>query len=82
LEALELYYTQVGDKGVQHLSSLPRLRRLELYGSLVGDRGARALGRIDTLDELELGGTAVSPEARARLRQLRPAMRIYDLAPF
>src|SRR6185437_347808 len=59
LEALDLVYCPVDDKGLAQMQGLSKLRKLLLRDALISDEGLRNLGGLVHLEHLDLGGTRI-----------------------
>ncbi len=68
LEALDLVYCPVDDKGMKELQGLTRLKRLLLRDALISDEGMQYLSGLGDLEHLDLGGTKITDVGVAHLR--------------
>ncbi|MGH9672751.1 MAG: hypothetical protein ACRD44_06175, partial [Bryobacteraceae bacterium] len=71
-----LDYTQVTDKGIPLLKSLPRLVELRLDTAAVTDAGAALLSGITTLKHLNVYHTLVTEKGHQELKKALPACEI------
>lgn len=62
---------KISHNGIDHLASLPHLRRLSLSGTTVDDRAALSLARLDRLETLDLINTNLSDDGLAHLARLK-----------
>lgn len=77
LESLDLYSSQVTDKGLASLPSMKRLMWLRLtHAKAVTDDAVKFLGRCKTLRTIFLAGTAITRDGVAKLKQLLPVCKI------
>ena len=77
LESLNLSGAQVSAKGIEKLQVLRQLKRLDLHGAKrVADNIVPVLTAMPALSWVDLFETAVTPEARAALRQARPGLTV------
>src|SRR3954454_17815913 len=68
LEALDLVYCPIDDKGLAQLRGLTRLRKLLLRDAVISDEGLRNLGGLADVEHLDLGGTKITDAGVAHLR--------------
>ncbi|KAM9775260.1 uncharacterized protein si:ch73-173p19.1 [Syngnathus typhle] len=73
-------YTQVTDRGVQHLCTMTRLKKLSLSNTQVTDAGLSYLRPLLGLQELCLDRTAVSSRGVAALITCLPHLQVLGLA--
>lgn len=73
-------YTQVTNQGVEHLSSLIRLKRLSLSNTQVSDAGLLSLRVLQELQELCLDRTVVTSRGVAGLIVCLPHLQVLGLA--
>ena len=71
LEQLDLEYTKITDRGVQHLTGLTELRYLSLGGTLITDEAMQSIGKLTNLEDLLIGGTRVGDAGMAHLSDLK-----------
>jgi hypothetical protein len=77
LVELELGATSVGDSGVAHLASMPRLQRLKLNETAVTDAALDTVGKLVELEYLNLVGTGVTDEGIKKLEGLPKLRKLY-----
>ena len=74
---LKLARNELTDGALAPLTSSPRLEHLNLYGNAgITDRGIEALAALPALREVFLWQTGVTDAGTARLRALRPDLRV------
>jgi Leucine-rich repeat (LRR) protein len=77
LEQLDLSRTPVNAAGLRALGALPRLRELRLTRARqITDDAVPLLAAWKSLQIVRLDGTGISPDGMARLRALRPDLRV------
>lgn len=76
LQELDLWGTEVTDKGVTMLAQLPKLEALWLHQTAVTDEGIAAFYGKQSLKKIGLGRTQVTAEAKKRLRESIPGLKI------
>src|SRR5262249_33887594 len=68
LEALDLVYCPVDDKGLKQLEGLTKLRKLLLRDAVISDEGLQSLSGLVNLEQLDLGGTKIGDTGVAALK--------------
>jgi len=76
LKALDVWWTPVGDAGVEHISSIETLKSLRLSHTKITDKSLEYLARLENLETLDVEGTSVSPAALERFFQKRPKCKV------
>lgn len=77
LEQLDLSRTPVNAAGLRALAALPRVRELRLTRARqITDDAVPVLAAWKSLQIVRLEGTGISPDGMARLRSLRPDLRV------
>ena len=71
LEWLNLYRTEITDRGVACLSDLPRLAHLPLGETQITDKGLKSIGKLTNLEYLGLRKTSISNEGLRHLKELK-----------
>ena len=73
---MKLDYTSVGDKGLESLKTLPKLRELSLDSTGVTDKGADTLKTMAGLKVLNLYHTLVTEKGFGELKTALPDCKI------
>src|SRR3954449_3990893 len=60
LEALDLVYCPVDDRGLKQIQGLTKLRKLLLRDAVIGDEALQNLSGLVNLEHLDLGGTRIT----------------------
>jgi Leucine-rich repeat (LRR) protein len=68
LEALDLVYCPVDDRGLKQIQGLTRLRRLLLRDAVISDEAMQNLRGLVDVEHLDLGGTRITDAGVAQLR--------------
>ena len=75
--AVGFVYTQVPDKGMEHLEELTQLQKMYLTGTQVTDAGLEHLKGLAQLQVLTLSGTQVTDAGLKRLKGLSQLQALY-----
>jgi len=78
LDELHIYFTQLTDKGVEHLRGHPSIRILDLAFTKVSDESLSIFETIPNLEELNLSQTGVTVEGEG-IKQLRARLPHVDI---
>jgi len=62
-------FTDVSDKGLEHLAGLSNMEELYLNGTNVTDSGIEHIVRLKSLKHLDISGTGVTDEGLKALQQ-------------
>jgi tRNA A-37 threonylcarbamoyl transferase component Bud32/Leucine-rich repeat (LRR) protein len=83
LSMLTLRYSQIGDKGVEHLVDT-QIAQIDLQHSNITDKALESLAKMKALKEVGLHSCKVSEAAMDQLKKLRPDVKVYfkDVVPF
>lgn len=80
LVKLDLRQTNVSDVGIRHLAGLSNLQSLNLFSAPVTDQAIGTIAGLAKLETVYLWQSKVTPAGIARLRALRPDLRVVDQA--
>jgi hypothetical protein len=76
VESLVLSNNRITDAGLAHLKGLRTLRSLKLDFTGITDKGLEHLKSLQQLEYLHIGYTQVKKEARAKLQEALPKLKI------
>src|SRR5262249_10243492 len=68
LEAMDLVYCPVDDRGLKQIEKLSKLRKLLLRDAVISDDGLMSLRGLVNVEQLDLGGTKITDVGVAHLR--------------
>ncbi len=70
LEALDLVYCPIDDKGLKQLQGLTKLKKLLLRDAVISDEGLQHVRPLRDLESLDLGGTKITDAGLAHLQEM------------
>lgn len=79
LESLNLERTDCSDEGLKLLTQLKNLKHLLVESNHLTDVGLATLAEMPSLETLEIRSDKVTPEAIAKLKAVRPRLKINGL---
>ena len=74
LRSVSINYSEVTNRGLQHLHGCPHLKHFSAYRTAIDDEGLKVLAELDTLEDLELLDTHVTDQGLQYLSRL-PRLR-------
>ncbi len=77
LKSLDVWWTPIGDAGVEHVSRIHTLKWLRLSHTRITDKSLGYLSHLKNLETLYMEGTSVSDAAVQKFRQRRPKCEVH-----